>query len=121
MPAWIKLFAVLSIGCTGAETPDDTNRSDDSSSDSGSSSNVDIEVGFFSLQGEVLDAYTWTRTGGGLCLSAADAGAIVRGESLAPTEPVVVSEAGTWLLEDVSSTATAGIYLLLDDYAEPNL
>jgi hypothetical protein len=63
----------------------------------------------------ILDVYTWTQTGAGLCLSAADSISLARGESLEPSASTRVEADGTWLLEDVPTAGTTGILLLLED------
>jgi hypothetical protein len=111
VPAWSKGLVLFSLACTNAGGNSGSEETEEPEEDSPSS----IEVGGFSLQGVIRDVYTWTQTGAGLCLSAADSLPLARGESLVPSSTAVVESDGSWLLEDVPVAGTTGILLLLDD------
>ena len=113
MPAWSRALLCLCIACSGTES---TPSSPSSPSDEdGDGTDDPIEVGGFTLQGSVVDVFTWTRTGEGLCLSVADATAIAQGEDLDIRAETVIGSDGAWMLEDVPVGGTTGLYLLLDD------
>ena len=118
--AWIKSLTVWSKGVALLFILSCTNGpSDDGSTPPNTESNTDDEstevvVGGFSLQGVVHDVTTWTRTGGGLCLSAADTLPLAQGQDVTPNASTIVEADGTWLIEDIDMGSTTGIVLLLE-------